>query len=90
MHPFADARVAAMVPSISHHTKKPLPVSCAASNSGVIAVPRYCQGSSATLTYHVIVAAMISVRMPARLPKGMERLGERHSSAAWAVPSMPR
>ena len=40
--------------------------------------------------YQVIVAAMSSVIMPVIVPSGSERAGERTSSAACVVPSMPR
>jgi hypothetical protein len=60
------------------------------SKSGVIATPRYCQGSVPAETYQVRIAAMSSVMIPVIVPSGIDRAAERHSSAAWQVPSMPR
>jgi hypothetical protein len=40
--------------------------------------------------YQVSVAAISSVMMPAMVPNGRARAGERTSSAACVVPSMPR
>ena len=41
-------------------------------------------------TYQVIAAAISRVIMPSMVPSGSERAGERTSSAACVVPSMPR
>jgi hypothetical protein len=90
MHPLAEARVAHKVPKSSSTTSTPLPATRATSKSGVMAVPRYCQGSRPAATYQVRVAAMMSVTIPAMLPSGMDLEADRHSSAACAVPSIPR
>ena len=90
MQPLAEASVEKIVPTNSSTIRTVEPVSRAASNSGVIAWPRYSHGIRPTQTYQVIVAAMSSVIMPAIVPSGSERAGERTSSAAWVVPSMPR
>ncbi len=40
--------------------------------------------------YQVMAAAISRVIMPLMVPSGRARPGERTSSAAWQVPSMPR
>ena len=43
-----------------------------------------------TQTYQVSAAAISRVIIPVMVPSGSDRPGERTSSAAWQVPSMPR
>ena len=90
MQPLADAIVENMVPTNSSTISNFESVSRAASNNGVIACPRYSHGINPVQTYQVIVAARSSVMMPVIVPSGSDRAGERTSSAAWHVPSMPR
>ena len=68
MQPLAEARVEKMVPMNSRIISHRLPVTRAASNSGVPACPRYSQGIRPEQTYQVRVAAMTRVMMPAMVP----------------------
>ncbi len=90
MQPLAEASVEKMVPTNRNTISHSEPVRRAASNSGVIAWPRYSHGIRPTQMYQVIVAATSSVIMPVIVPSGSARAGERTSSAACVVPSMPR
>ena len=86
MQPLAEASVAKSVPTPAARRAAWEPESRAASKSGhraVDAVPRYSHGIRPTQMYQVSVAAMSSVMMPASVPKGSARAGERTSSAAW-------
>ena len=68
MQPLAEASVEKIVPMNSRTIRLALPVTRAASNSGVPAWPRYSHGISPEQTYQVSVAAIISVMMPAIVP----------------------
>ncbi len=90
MQPLAEASVENSVPMNSSTISAVMPVRRAASNSGVPAWPRYSHGIRPVQIHQVSVAAISSVIMPAMVPNGSEREGERTSSAAWQVPSIPR
>jgi hypothetical protein len=94
MQPLALASVANSVPMPSSQTRAFDPESRAVENSGATAPltpsPRNSHGSTPEQIYQVSVAAISSVMIPASVPNGSERAGERTSSAAWVVPSMPR
>ena len=83
MQPLAEASVAKVVPTKSSIIRPVEPDTRAASNSGVPAWPRYSQGIRPEQTYQVRVAAISSVMMPAIVPYGCERAGERTSCFAF-------
>ena len=89
MQPLAEARVEKMVPMKSRIISHRLPVTRAASNSGVPACPRYSQDEAPSRhtrrgggDHQSDDAGHGAI--------GRARDGERTSSAAWVVPSMPR
>ena len=90
MQPLAEASVANSVPIPSSTISPVDPDIRAASKSGTPDWPRYSHGIRPTQTYQVSVAAISSVMIPASVPKGRARAGDRTSSAAWVVPSIPR